>query len=114
LTGVFKKFPPNPYFPSDPSLAYQSFVSHASLTGNASSQAFLSFFHATGYKGVVPPDQAKAHLYYTFAGLNSERDAELALGYRYWTGIGTVEDCVRALEWYQSASEKGNIQPFLR
>jgi SEL1 protein len=109
--GRVHQFPPNLYISSDPSLAYHSFLNHAILTGNASSRAFLGFFHATGYKGVVPVDQAKALLYYTFAGLNGEKEAEMALGYRYWTGIGTVEDCVRALEWYQSASQKGTAPP---
>jgi hypothetical protein len=47
-------------FPSDPKLAYSSFSTHASLTGNASSQALLAFFHATGYADVVSVDQAKA------------------------------------------------------
>ena len=31
----------------------------------------------------------------------------MALGYRYWAGIGVVEDCSKALEWYESASEQG-------
>jgi TPR repeat protein len=31
----------------------------------------------------------------------------MALGYRYWTGIGVVEDCERAVEWYSAAAEQG-------
>ncbi|KAH7915088.1 hypothetical protein BJ138DRAFT_1078221 [Hygrophoropsis aurantiaca] len=98
-------FPPNFYFPSDPTLAYDNFAKHASLTGNASSQAMLAFFHATGYHDVVPVDQAKALLYYTFAAQGGHKGAQMALGYRYWSGIGTLEDCGRAVEWYERAAD---------
>ena len=54
------QFPPNVYFTSDPKLAYSYFATHASLTGNATSQALLAFFHATGYADTVPVDQARA------------------------------------------------------
>jgi len=30
----------------------------------------------------------------------------MALGYRYWTGIGTLDSCDRALSWYGSAAEQ--------
>ena len=33
----------------------------------------------------------------------------MALGYRYWTGIGVVEDCERAVEWYGAAAEQGKL-----
>jgi TPR repeat protein len=33
----------------------------------------------------------------------------MALGYRYWTGIGVVEDCERAVEWYSAAAEQGKL-----
>jgi len=33
----------------------------------------------------------------------------MALGYRYWTGIGVVEDCERAVEWYHAAAEQGKL-----
>ena len=33
--------------------------------------------------------------------------AELALGYRYWSGIGVRDDCMASLDWYQNAAEKG-------
>ncbi|KIJ15498.1 hypothetical protein PAXINDRAFT_114636 [Paxillus involutus ATCC 200175] len=98
-------FPPNIYFPSDPKLAYSSFSTHAS-TGNASSQALLAFFHATGYADVVPVDQAKALLYYTFAAQGGHKGAQMALAYRYWSGISTWEDCSRAVEWYEAAADE--------
>ena len=67
----------------------------------------IAFFHATGYHDVVPIDQAKAQLYYTFAANGGDKGAQMALAYRYWSGIGTVEDCQRAVVWYESASEQG-------
>lgn len=103
------QFPPSYYFPSDPALAYTSFATHASLTGNASSQSFLAFFHATGYHEVVPIDQAKAQLYYTFAAHSGDKGAQMALGYRLWSGIGTLEDCGKAMGWYEQASQQGKF-----
>ncbi|KAH0829180.1 hypothetical protein J3R83DRAFT_2728 [Lanmaoa asiatica] len=98
-------FPPNIYFTSDPKLAYSYFSTHASLTGNASSQAVIAFFHATGYADTVPVDQAKAMLYYTFAAQGGHKGAQMALAYRYWSGISTLEDCSRAVEWYEAAAD---------
>lgn len=103
------KFPPNSYFPSNPSLSYRVFSEHATVTGNASSQALLGFFHGTGYHGVVPVDQAKAQLYLTFAGHSGHKGSQMAMGYRYWSGIGVIEDCMTALEWYEDAAEQGTI-----
>ncbi|KAJ7818213.1 hypothetical protein B0H14DRAFT_2840413 [Mycena olivaceomarginata] len=97
-------FPPSQYFPSDPKLAYDSFGAHASITGNATSQGFLAFFHATGYQKVVPVDQARAQLYYTFAANGGDKGSQMALAYRYWSGIGTLEDCSRAVDWYERAA----------
>ena len=88
-------------------MAYQSFSDHASRTGNATSQSYLAFFHATGYKDVVPVNQGKAQLYTTFAANGGDKGAQMALGYRYWSGIGTSESCERALAWYGSAAEQG-------
>ncbi|PPQ88450.1 hypothetical protein CVT25_011576 [Psilocybe cyanescens] len=99
-------FPPTQHFDMDPQLAYRSFASHAAETGNATSQSYLSFFHATGFKDVVPVNQGKAQLYTTFAANGGDKGAQMALGYRYWSGIGTLESCDRALSWYGSAAEQ--------
>lgn len=85
--------------------AFEKYQQHAKLTGNATSQAMLGFFYSTGY-GDVPVDQAQALLYYTFAAISGDQGAEMALGYRYWTGIGVSEDCMLALDWYESAAER--------
>ncbi|KAJ3575054.1 hypothetical protein NP233_g1348 [Leucocoprinus birnbaumii] len=99
-------FPPTQHFPSDPKLAYESFSTLALRTGNASAQAYLAFFYATGYRNIVPVDQAKAQLYFTFAANGGDRGAEMALGYRYWSGIGVSESCESANSWYGRAAEK--------
>ncbi|CAL1711319.1 unnamed protein product [Somion occarium] len=99
--------PPNSYFPHDPSLSYSAFSEHAQITGNATSQAVLGFFYATGYHDILPVDQAKAQLYLTFAAHGGHRGAQMALGYRYWSGIGVAEDCMNALTWYEDAAEQG-------
>lgn len=101
------KFPPTRHFVSDAQLGFTSFSTHASRTGNATSQAHIAFFYSTGYRGVVQVDQAKAQLYYTFAANGGDKGAQMTLGYRYWSGIGTSESCERAVVWYESASEQG-------
>lgn len=104
--GVVSLFPPNHHFTQDSQRAYDSFLKHASHTGNATSQSHIAFFHASGYRNVVPADQGKAQLYYTFAANGGDKGAQMALGYRYWSGIGTQESCKRALTWYGSAAEQ--------
>ncbi|KAG6889928.1 hypothetical protein C0992_003523, partial [Termitomyces sp. T32_za158] len=99
-------FPPTRYFVSNPVAAYKSFLYHAQQTGNATSQSIIAFFYSSGYRNVVPVDQAKAQLYYTFAANGGHRGAQMALGYRYWSGIGTQESCERASLWYEAASEQ--------
>ncbi|EJF57566.1 HCP-like protein [Dichomitus squalens LYAD-421 SS1] len=104
--GQVSLFPPNSYFPSNPTAAYESFQTHADVTGNASSQALVGFFHSTGYHSVVPVDQAMAQLYLTFAAHGNHKGAQMALGYRYWSGIGVAENCMAALDWYEDAAEQ--------
>ncbi|KAF8622649.1 hypothetical protein AX15_006760 [Amanita polypyramis BW_CC] len=99
-------FPPTPQFSLDPNLAYNSFSAHASVTGNATSQSYIAFFHATAYHNVVPVDQGKAQLYYTFAANGGDKGAQMALAYRYWSGIGTKDSCQRAMFWYEAAAEQ--------
>ena len=77
------------------------------MTGNATSQSHLAFFYATGYADVVPIDQTKALLYYTFAAQGGDKGAQMALAYRYWSGISTLEDCPRTVGWYEEAADQG-------
>jgi SEL1 protein len=96
---------PPPSLPPNASRAFHYFNVHAETTGNATSQATVAFFYATGYEDVVEVDQAKALLYYTFAAHNNHQGAAMVLGYRNWAGIGVNENCMAALEWYESAAE---------
>ncbi|QRV84389.1 Sel1 domain-containing protein [Ceratobasidium sp. AG-Ba] len=90
----------------DPRRAFDLYEKHAQLTGNGTSQGMLGFFYATGYDGIVPVDQAKASLYYTFGAAGGDAASQMAMGYRYWAGIGVAEDCMAALEWYERASNQ--------
>jgi SEL1 protein len=76
----------------------------------------LAFFHASGYRPllatghsepIVEANQALAQLHYAFAAHDGDKGAQMAMGYRFWTGIGAQEDCGTALEWYDAASNKG-------
>ncbi|KAG8894061.1 ERAD-associated protein [Tulasnella sp. 403] len=98
-------FPP-PAMHLNVSRAFHYYFKHAETTGNATSQAMLGFFYATGYGGAVEIDQSQALLYYTFAALGGFQRAEMVMGYRYWAGIGVNEDCMAALGWYENAAEK--------
>ena len=86
--------------------AFEAYAKHADLTGNATSQAILGFFYATGYDNVVEVNQAKSLLYYTFAAHGGDQGAQMTVGYRYWAGIGVNDECPKALEWYQTAAEQ--------
>lgn len=55
----------------------------------------------------MPVDQAKAQLYLTFGAHGNHKGAQMALGYRHWSGIGVVESCMAALDWYEDAAEQG-------
>ncbi|KAF8721644.1 HCP-like protein, partial [Rhizoctonia solani] len=90
----------------DAGRAYDLYSRHADLTGNGTSQGMLGFFYASGYGGIVPVDQAKASLYYTFGAAGGDPSSQMAMGYRYWAGIGVREDCMAALEWYERASHQ--------
>ncbi|KAI0062446.1 HCP-like protein [Artomyces pyxidatus] len=106
ILGQISLIPPTSHFSADPALALRSFERHAGLTGNATSQGRLGFFYSTGYHDIVRHDLAKAQLYLTFAAHGGDKGAQMALGYKYWTGIGVVESCERAVEWYDSAAEQ--------
>lgn len=83
----------------------------------------VAFFHGTGYGNLLSEaqtddltgdattslsaDQARALVYYTFAAQLGDYGSQMALGYRYWTGIGVNEDCMVALDWYEAAAEQG-------
>ncbi len=104
------QFPPTPHVPFNPRLAYHALHQHATRTGNATSQSLLAFYYASGYKNIVSVDQAKSQLYTAFAAGGGDQGAQMQLGYRYWSGIGTLENCHSALDWYGRAAEQGHLE----
>ena len=50
------------------------------MTGNTTLQSYLAFFYATGYADVVPTDQTKALLYYTFAAKGVDKVPNIVTG----------------------------------
>lgn len=66
--------------------------------GYSMAQSALGNFHASGFH--VPVSQSKALLYWQFAALDGNREANLALGYRYYNGIGLKKNCKKASEHY--------------
>ncbi|KAF8308200.1 HCP-like protein [Clavulina sp. PMI_390] len=104
-------FPPTWFsLPINATRAFKYYSTHADITGNATSQSHVAFFYATGYapEGQTAPvqvDQARALLYYTFAAHGGDTGSSMVLGYRNWAGIGTNENCMAALDWYESAAE---------
>lgn len=50
--------------------------------------------------------QAKAIVHYTIAALGDNTYAQMALGYRYWTGISIPNSCEKSLEFYRKVATK--------
>ncbi|BEI90946.1 uncharacterized protein CcaverHIS019_0310160 [Cutaneotrichosporon cavernicola] len=98
-------FPPSRGIKQDLPAAYDLYKRYLDLTSDSHAQFIVGFFHATGVGG-VKRDQGLATLYYTFAALQGHKPAQMAMGYRYWAGIGVKEDCVIALDFYERAGEK--------
>ena len=60
----------------------------------------MGFLYATGLGG-LESNGAKALLYYTFAAIGGSAWAQMALAYRYWSGIGVTPSCEKALDFYR-------------
>ena len=54
--------------------------------------------------------QAKALVHYTFGALGNSRWAQMALAYRYWSGISVAANCESALTYYRKVSKTGNLR----
>lgn len=65
----------------------------------------LGFLYATGL--TVNVSQAKALVHYTFGAVGGSTWAQMALGYRYWSGITLSPGCERALDFYRQVADKG-------
>merc|ERR1711970_973352 len=63
----------------------------------------LGFLYATGT--VVNSSQAQALLHYTFGAFGGSSWAQMALGYRYWSGMGVATSCEKALDYYRRVAQ---------
>ena len=103
LPAAFEAYTVSRLAGSVPSAEIQRSVQNSS---DPEGQFMLGFFHATGLGGMEQNqgkvcdahsgvrgqgDNVQALLYYTFSALQGYRPAEMALGYRYWAGIGVKE-----------------------
>jgi TPR repeat protein len=59
----------------------------------------MGFLHATGLWAEL--NSALPVLYYTFGASSGSAWSQMALGYRYWTGVGVTANCEKALEQYR-------------
>ena len=92
--------------PRDLRAAYDYYNQLAVAHGNTSAQYMLGVYHSTGLGNVVPRDQAKALLHYTFAAVKGDSRAEMATAYRHHSGIGTTKNCDTAVLYYKRVAEK--------
>ncbi|KAK8927503.1 hypothetical protein H634G_05234 [Metarhizium anisopliae BRIP 53293] len=86
--------------------AYNYYNHLASSYGNTTAQYMLGLFHSTGLGDVVPRDQAKALLYYTFAALRGDTRAAMATAFRHHIGIGASKSCEVAVKYYKRVADK--------
>ncbi|PHH64374.1 hypothetical protein CDD80_1134 [Ophiocordyceps camponoti-rufipedis] len=92
--------------PRNLDVAFRNYKKLAVHHGNTTAQYMLGLFHSTGIGGVVPRDQAKALLYYTFAAARGDTRAEMATAFRHHNGIGAVKDCETAVKYYKRVADK--------
>lgn len=92
--------------PRDLRAAFKHYQQLASSHGNTTAQYMLGLYYSTGIGGVVPQDQAKALLYYTFAAVRGDTRAEMATGFRHLAGIGTTKSCETAVKYYKRVADK--------
>ncbi|KAL0935316.1 uncharacterized protein CTRU02_209907 [Colletotrichum truncatum] len=92
--------------PRDLKVAFGHYQTLATLHGNRTAQYMVGLYYATGIGHVVAPDQAKALLYYTFAAIQGDTRAEMAVGYRHHSGIATPKNCELASKYYKRVADK--------
>ncbi|KAK5992758.1 Suppressor of lin-12-like protein 1 [Cladobotryum mycophilum] len=92
--------------PRDLHAAFNHYQQLASSHGNTTAQYMLGVYYSTGIGDVVPRDQAKALLYYTFAAIRGDTRAEMATGFRHQSGIGAAKNCETAIKYYKRVADK--------
>ncbi|GAB1602898.1 protein sel-1 homolog 1-like [Argonauta hians] len=70
--------------------------------GSARGQLGLGLLYSIGVS--VNSSQAKTVVYLMFAALGGDPLAQMALGYRYWAGIGVEAKCESALTYYSKVA----------
>ena len=75
------------------------FEKAAEVEGHPDAQFFLGLLHATGTH--ANSSQSKALLHYSFAAFGGSSFAQMAMGYRYWAGVGVATSCEKALDYYR-------------
>ncbi|OAQ83265.1 ubiquitin-protein ligase Sel1/Ubx2 [Purpureocillium lilacinum] len=86
--------------------SYKHYKQLATAHGNTTAQYMLGLYHSTGIGNVVPRDQAKALLYYTFAAVRGDTRAEMATAFRHHSGIGATKSCEAAVRYYKRVADK--------
>nr|XP_023012309.1 protein sel-1 homolog 1 isoform X1 [Leptinotarsa decemlineata] len=84
-------------------VARDMFVELAEL-GNADGHTGLGFLYGSGLAFNV--SQAKALIHYTFGAIGGNSWSQMALAYRYWSGISIAISCERALDFYRRVADK--------
>lgn len=92
--------------PRNLEVAFNRYQQLATVHGNTTAQYMMGLFYSTGLGDVVPRDQAKALLYYTFAALRGDIRAEMATAFRHHAGIGTTKNCEAAVKYYKNVADK--------
>lgn len=92
--------------PRDLHAAFSHYSALSTIHGNTTAQFMLGFFHSTGVGNVVPKDQAKAMLYYTFAATRGDGRAEMAVGFRNHASISASKSCETASMYYKRVADK--------
>ncbi|CDK29260.1 unnamed protein product [Kuraishia capsulata CBS 1993] len=98
-------------YPKNVSWAVACYEHVATTTRNASANFMLGVIYGSGLFGQVEMDHSKALVHYTIASELGDRRATMALAYRFYAGIGTPRDYVRAMMYYRSVVE--DLIPFL-
>ncbi|XP_041352762.1 protein sel-1 homolog 2-like isoform X2 [Gigantopelta aegis] len=75
-----------------------------SLRGHPRGQLGLGFLYGAGF--IFNSSQARSLVYLTFSALGGEPLAQMALGYRYWSGVGVEMKCETALTHYKKVAAK--------
>ena len=71
--------------------------------GDPEGQMGMAFLFATGT--LVNSSQSQALLHYTFGAFGGSPWAQMALGYRYWSGMGVATSCEKALDYYRRVAQ---------